>query len=52
MDDEEVRERLEQRLMSHGVYVTNLTTEEGTLRVEYETATPGAASPTARSVGC
>jgi hypothetical protein len=45
MDDEEVRERLEQRLMSHGVYVTNLTTDEGTLRVEYETATPGAGVP-------
>ena len=45
MDDEELRERLEQRLMSHGVYVTDLETDGGTLRVDYETATPGDGVP-------
>ena len=47
MDDEEVRERLEQRLMSHGVYVTSLDTDEETemLRIDYETATPGEGVP-------
>jgi hypothetical protein len=45
MDDEEVRERLEQRLMSHGVYVTNLDTDDGTLRIDYESATPGEGVP-------
>ncbi|WP_128477915.1 hypothetical protein [Halorussus pelagicus] len=45
MDDSDLRERLEQRLMSHGVYVTDLTTDEGTLRIEYETASPGDGVP-------
>jgi hypothetical protein len=45
MDDEEVRERLEQRLMSHGVYVTDLDTDDGTLRIDYETAAPGGGVP-------
>lgn len=50
MNDEEVRERLEQRLMSHGVYVTNLTTDDSTLHIDYETATPGEGVPQ-REVG-
>ena len=47
MDDDEMRERLEQRLMSHGVYVTDLTTDEETetLRIDYETASPGEGVP-------
>ncbi|MFC7080759.1 hypothetical protein [Halorussus caseinilyticus] len=45
MDDEDLRERLEQRLMSHGVYVTHLETDDGTLRIDYETATPGEGVP-------
>ncbi|WP_137283207.1 hypothetical protein [Halorussus salinisoli] len=45
MDDEDLRERLEQRLMSHGVYVTDLETDDGTLRIDYETATPGDGIP-------
>ncbi|UPV99485.1 hypothetical protein M0R88_13270 [Halorussus gelatinilyticus] len=45
MDDADLRERLEQRLMSHGVYVTDLSTAEGTLRIEYETASPGEGVP-------
>ncbi|PSQ49453.1 hypothetical protein BRD15_03305 [Halobacteriales archaeon SW_6_65_15] len=50
MDETDLCERLEQRLMSHGVYVTDLETEEGTLRIAYETATPGAGVPQ-REVG-
>jgi hypothetical protein len=45
MDEADLRERLEQRLMSHGVYVTDLDAVEGTLRIEYETATPGDGVP-------
>ena len=45
MDQSDLRERLEQRLMSHGVYVTDLDASEGTLRIEYETATPGDGVP-------
>ena len=45
MDQTELRERLEQRLMSHGVYVTGLEAAEGTLRIDYETATPGDGVP-------
>ena len=45
MDEADLRERLEQRLMSHGVYVTDLETRDGTLRVAYETATPGDGVP-------
>ncbi|WP_276300852.1 hypothetical protein [Halorussus lipolyticus] len=44
-DDDEMRERLEQRLMSHGVYVTDLTTDEDTLYIDYETASPGEGVP-------
>jgi hypothetical protein len=45
MDQEDLRERLEQRLMSHGVYVTDLEDRDGTLRIDYETATPGTGVP-------
>ncbi|NHN58239.1 MULTISPECIES: hypothetical protein [Halorussus] len=45
MDDAELRERLEQRLMSHGVYVTDLATDGGTLHIGYETAAPGDGVP-------
>ncbi|WP_435179436.1 hypothetical protein [Halorussus sp. AFM4] len=45
MDQQELRERLEQRLMSHGVYVTALEADGGTLRVDYETAAPGDGVP-------
>lgn len=45
MDDSDLRERLESRLMSHGVYVTDLTPVDGTLRIAYETATPGTGVP-------
>jgi hypothetical protein len=45
MDETDLRERLEQRLMSHGVYVTDLETRDGTLRIAYETATPGSGVP-------
>jgi hypothetical protein len=50
MDQADLRERLEQRLMSHGVYVTDLGTQEGRLRIAYETATPGNGVPQ-REVG-
>lgn len=45
MDADDLRERLEQRLMSHGVYVTSLDRRAETLRIEYETATPGEGVP-------
>lgn len=45
MDDADLRERLEQRLMSHGVYVTDLSTDDETLHVAYETASPGEEVP-------
>lgn len=45
MDQADLRERLEQRLMSHGVYVTDLESRAGTLRIDYETATPGEGVP-------
>lgn len=45
MDEETLRERLEERLMSHGVYVTALETREGRLRIDYETAAPGEGVP-------
>jgi hypothetical protein len=45
MDDADLRERLEQRLMSHGVYVTALRTDDETLHIDYETASPGADVP-------
>ncbi|UPV73440.1 hypothetical protein M0R89_12910 [Halorussus limi] len=45
MDDSDLRERLEQRLMSHGVYVTDLATDDATLRIEYETASSGEGVP-------
>jgi hypothetical protein len=41
MDEANLRERLEQRLMSHGVYVEDLEMQGDTLRIAYETATPG-----------
>ena len=45
MDAADLREQLEQRLMSHGVYVTSLDRRAETLRIEYETATPGEGVP-------
>ena len=45
MDADDLREQLEQRLMSHGVYVTSLERRAETLRIEYETATPGEGVP-------
>ena len=45
MDDADLRERLEARLMSHGVYVTDLDSEGDRLTVAYETATPGDGVP-------
>lgn len=45
MDADDLREQLEQRLMSHGVYVTSLDRRAETLRIEYETATPGEGVP-------
>jgi len=45
MDDADLRERLEGRLMSHGVYVTDLDSEEDGLRIAYETASPGTGVP-------
>jgi len=45
MDSEDLRERLEARLMSHGVYVTSLERADGRLDLDYETATPGEAVP-------
>lgn len=50
MDQADLRERLEQRLMSHGVYVTDLEVSDGTLHIAYETATPGTGVPQ-REVG-
>ena len=38
LDDETLVERLENRLMSQGVYVERTTHEDDTLHVEYETA--------------
>jgi len=45
MDPDDLRERLEARLMSHGVYVTSLERVDGRLSLDYETATPGEAVP-------
>ncbi|MFC4549302.1 MULTISPECIES: hypothetical protein [Halorussus] len=45
MDETDLHERLESRLMSHGVYVTAFEADDRTLRVEYETATPGGGVP-------
>lgn len=45
MDETELHERLEMRLMSHGVYVTDFEADAERLRVEYETATPGGGVP-------
>ncbi|WP_134672498.1 hypothetical protein [Halorussus marinus] len=45
MDPEDLRERLEARLMSHGVYVTSLERTDAGLALDYETATPGEAVP-------
>ena len=41
VSDEELAERLENRLMSHGVYVVDYTESEGALHVAYETASAG-----------
>jgi len=41
VSDEELAERLENRLMSHGVYVVDYTDSEGELHVAYETTTAG-----------
>ncbi|MFC7229077.1 hypothetical protein N0B31_16860 [Salinirubellus salinus] len=41
VSDDELAERLEERLMSHGVYVVDYTESEGALHVAYETATKG-----------
>ncbi len=45
LSDEEFARLLEDRLMSHGVYVTDYTEEEGTLHVRYETADGGDGVP-------
>lgn len=45
MDSQKLRERLEARLMSHGVYVTDLERRDDALRLEYETAAPGDGVP-------
>jgi hypothetical protein len=41
VSDEELAERLENRLMSHGVYVVDYTESEGQLHVAYETVSAG-----------
>ena len=41
VSDEELAERLENRLMSHGVYVVDYTESEGQLHVAYETTSGG-----------
>lgn len=45
MDESDLHERLEMRLTSHGVYVTNFDVRDETLAIEYETATPGGGVP-------
>ena len=45
LSDEEFARLLEDRLMSHGVYVTDYTKDEGTLHVRYETADGGKGVP-------
>jgi len=45
LSDEEFARLLEDRLMSHGVYVTDYTREEETLHVRYETADGGEGVP-------
>jgi hypothetical protein len=45
LSDEELARLLEDRLMSHGVYVTDYAKEEGTLHVRYETADGGEGVP-------
>ena len=45
LSDEELTRLLEDRLMSHGVYVTDYTNEEGTLHVRYETPDGGEGVP-------
>jgi hypothetical protein len=41
LTDEELAERLEQRLMSHGIYVDDYVREDGELHIKYETAQAG-----------
>lgn len=43
--DEELHERLEERMMSHGVYVTNFAVNEDGLHVKYQTAAQGQSVP-------
>jgi hypothetical protein len=45
LSDEELARLLEDRLMSHGVYVTNYTKVDETLHVRYETAVRGEGVP-------
>ena len=39
--DDELHERLEERLMSHGVYVTSLNADEERIEIEYESIKAG-----------
>lgn len=43
--DDELHERLEERLMSHGVYVTDFAVNEDGLHIKYETAAQGESVP-------
>lgn len=43
--DEELHDRLENRLMSHGVYVTDFALDDDGLHVKYETAAQGESVP-------
>jgi hypothetical protein len=45
LSNDALAERLEQRLMSHGIYVTNYTYHDGALHIGYETTTPGDGVP-------
>ncbi|WP_158057365.1 hypothetical protein [Halorussus halophilus] len=51
MDEADLHERLEMRLTSHGVYVTDFEVTDETLSIEYETATPGGDGVPHREMG-
>ena len=43
--DEELHDRLEERLMSHGIYVTDFAVNDDGLHVKYQTAAQGESVP-------
>ena len=43
--DEQLRERLDTRLLNHGLYLEKFESDEQALYLDYETATPGEGVP-------